>query len=54
VGILVHALHTQAGCEAVAAELERAGAKAVVMLGDLVKPETGRLLVERAVEAFGG
>ena len=53
-GILVHALHNQAGCEAVAAELERAGAKAAVMLGDLVKPETGRLLVERAVEAFGG
>jgi NAD(P)-dependent dehydrogenase (short-subunit alcohol dehydrogenase family) len=54
VGILVHALHNQAGCEAVAAELERAGAKAAVMLGDLVKPETGRLLVERAVESFGG
>jgi hypothetical protein len=24
------------------------------MLGDLFKPETGRLLVERTVEAFGG
>jgi NAD(P)-dependent dehydrogenase (short-subunit alcohol dehydrogenase family) len=54
VGVLVHALHNQAGCEAVAAEVERAGAKAVVMLGDLSTPETGKLLVERAVEAFGG
>lgn len=54
VGILVHALHNQTGCEAVATELERAGAKSAVMLGDLSRPETGRLLVERAVEAFGG
>ena len=54
VGILVHALHNSAGCEAVAAELRGAGAKTAVMLGDLSLPETGGLLVERAVSAFGG
>ena len=50
VGVLVHALHNRAGCEAVAAELGRAGASTTVMLGDLSVPETGHLLVERAVE----
>ena len=54
VGILVHALHNGAGCEAVAAELEQAGASTTVMLGDLSVPETGRLLVERAASTFGG
>jgi NAD(P)-dependent dehydrogenase (short-subunit alcohol dehydrogenase family) len=54
VGILVHALHNQAGCDAIAAELRQGGAQTTVMLGDLSKPETGALLVERAVEAFGG
>jgi 3-oxoacyl-[acyl-carrier protein] reductase len=54
VGILVHALHNRAGCEALAAELRDAGAETAVMLGDLSAPETGRLLVERAVSAFGG
>src|SRR5258706_11833761 len=53
-GILVHALHNRAGCEVVAAELRQAGAVAEVMLGDLSKPETGGLLVERAGKAFGG
>src|SRR5438552_937253 len=53
-GILVHALHNRAGCEAVAAELRQAGATAEVMLGDLSKPETGGLLVEQACKAFGG
>ena len=53
-GILVHALHNRAGCDAVAAELRQAGATVEVMLGDLSKPETGGLLVERACKAFGG
>jgi len=53
-GILVHALHNRAGCEAIAAELEQAGAKVTVMLGDLSEPETSARLVERGVEAFGG
>ena len=54
VGILLHALHNSAGCEAVAAELREGGASTDVMLGDLSLPETGRLLVERAVATFGG
>ena len=53
-GILVHALHNRAGCEAVAAELRQAGATAEVMLGDLSRPETGGLLVEQACRSFGG
>src|SRR5689334_20346674 len=53
-GILVHALHNRAGCDAVAAELRQAGATVEVMLGDLSKPETGGLLVERASKVFGG
>ncbi len=54
VGILVHALTNRKGCEEVAAELERAGAKTAILLGDLAAPETGARLVEHAVEAFGG
>ena len=53
-GILVHALHNRAGCEAVAAELRAAGAEAEIMLGDLSKPETGAQLVEQACRSFGG
>jgi len=54
VGVLVHALHNREGCEAVAAELRQAGAETAVMLGDLSNPETGALLVDRTVAAFGG
>jgi 3-oxoacyl-[acyl-carrier protein] reductase len=54
VGVVVHALHNRQGCEEVAAELRERGAEAIVELGDLSKPETGALLVARAVEAFGG
>jgi NAD(P)-dependent dehydrogenase (short-subunit alcohol dehydrogenase family) len=51
--ILVHALKNRSGCEAIAAELRAAGARAEVALGDLAEPQVGRNLVERAVEAFG-
>ncbi len=52
--MLVHALRNEAGCRRVAAEIEQAGGRALVVLGDLSRPETGAMLVERAVEAFGG
>ncbi|MBV9246302.1 MAG: SDR family oxidoreductase [Methylobacteriaceae bacterium] len=54
VGILVHALSNEAGCRRVAAEVEEAGGHALVVLGDLSRPDTGAMLVERAVAAFGG
>lgn len=54
VGVVVHALRNKQGCDEVAAELRQAGAEATVMLGDLSRPDTGALLVDRAVEAFGG
>ena len=54
VGIVVHALHNQDGCDAVAAELRAAGAQATVLLGDLAKPDTAAKLVDCAVNSFGG
>ena len=51
---VLHARANRAGCEDVAAELAAAGARAEVVLGDLADPDTGRLLVEAAVESFGG
>jgi 3-oxoacyl-[acyl-carrier protein] reductase len=53
-GILVHALHNRAGCEAVAAELRQAGAETAIMLADLSRPETGAQLIEQACRSFGG
>lgn len=51
---VLHARTNRAGCEGVAADLARAGARTEVVLGDLADTDTGRLLVESAVEAFGG
>ncbi len=53
-GILVHAARNRAGCEAVAAALRDAGARAEITLGDLARPETGHELVRDAVAHFGG
>ena len=54
VGILVHALHNRAGARRSRPSSSRQARKTTVMLGDLSKPETGALLVEHAVETFGG
>jgi len=54
VGIVIHALRNRAGCDKVSAEVRAAGARPVVELGDLARPETAHRLVEAAVSAFGG
>jgi NAD(P)-dependent dehydrogenase (short-subunit alcohol dehydrogenase family) len=51
--ILLHTKSNRAGLDKVAAELEAAGTRTVLALGDLAKRETGTQLVAQAVEAFG-
>ncbi|MFC0387412.1 SDR family NAD(P)-dependent oxidoreductase [Muricoccus vinaceus] len=53
-GIAVHARANRAGAEAVARELRAAGARAVVLMGDLTDPATPARLVEEAAAALGG
>jgi NAD(P)-dependent dehydrogenase (short-subunit alcohol dehydrogenase family) len=52
--IAVHCRQNRAGAEAVAAELRAAGAKAVVLVGDLTDPAVPARLVEESVAALGG
>ena len=54
VGLLIHALSNEAGCQRVAAEARDRGAEAVVALGDLSDGAVAEGLVDRAVTAFGG
>ena len=54
VGLLIHALSNEAGCQRVAAEARDQGAEAVVALGDLSDGAVAEALVDRAVTAFGG
>lgn len=51
--ILLHTKSNRAGLERVAAELEAAGARTVLALGDLAERQTGAKLVAAAVDAFG-
>jgi len=53
-GILVHAKDNRKGAEKVAAKARKRGAEAIVLLGDLSETGTGAILVEAAVDAFGG
>ncbi|HEY8611653.1 MAG TPA: SDR family oxidoreductase [Roseomonas sp.] len=52
--IAVHCRANRAGAESVAAELRAAGAKAVVLEGDLTDPAVPARLVQEVVDAFGG
>lgn len=53
VGFIIHALHNREGCEAMARELEAAGASARVVLGDLADPRTADALIDAADQAYG-
>ena len=52
--LAVHARRNREGAEAVAAELRAAGARAVVLMGDLADPEVPARLAEEAAAALGG
>ncbi|MDY0872423.1 SDR family NAD(P)-dependent oxidoreductase [Dongia rigui] len=54
VQILLHTKSNRAGLEQVAAEIEAAGTRTVLAMGDLAQRETGAQLVAQAIEAFGG
>ena len=54
VGLVIHARHNSEGAEATAERARKAGAEAVVKMGDLAEPATGAALIEAAVAAFGG
>jgi NAD(P)-dependent dehydrogenase (short-subunit alcohol dehydrogenase family) len=54
VGIVLHALKNQEGCETVAEKVMAAGGDAVISLGDLSDPAIAEGLVQRAVDQFGG
>ncbi len=51
--VLVHAHRDREGAEETARQVEAAGGKAVVALGDLADPEVPARIVEGAVSAFG-
>lgn len=53
VGILLHAAKNQAGCERVARDLEKRGAKTAIALGDLGDEGVGARLVAATAKAFG-
>jgi len=54
VAILVHARANEAGARAVAAEIDAAGARADIALGDLADPQVADRLVAQAAVSFGG
>jgi 3-oxoacyl-[acyl-carrier protein] reductase len=54
VGLVIHARKNAQGAQATAEKARKAGAHAVVRLGDLADPETGRALVDTAIGSFGG
>ena len=54
VGIVLHALENQVGCERVAENVMAAGGNAVISLGDLSDPTIAEGLVQTAIEHFGG
>ena len=51
--IALHARKNRAGAEKVAKVVREAGGKALVLEGDLAKPDTGRRLVDETAAAFG-
>ena len=51
--VLIHAKTNQTGCEATAEAVKAAGGEAVIMLGDLSKPDTGSKLINHVVNTFG-
>jgi len=51
---IVHTRRNSAGAEAVAAEVERAGGRAMVVLGDLAEADTAARIIDMATGAFGG
>ncbi|MCC2689774.1 MAG: fabG, partial [Rhizobiaceae bacterium] len=52
-GVLVHAHRDQGGAGETARQVEAAGGRAVIALGDLAEPETPARIVESALAAFG-
>jgi 3-oxoacyl-[acyl-carrier protein] reductase len=52
-GVIVNARSNRQEAEAVAGEVERAGSKAVVVLGDVADPNTAAALARAALERFG-
>lgn len=52
-GVIVNARSNRQEAEAVAGEVERAGSKAVVVLGDVADPNTAAALAAAALERFG-
>jgi 3-oxoacyl-[acyl-carrier protein] reductase len=52
-GVIVNARSNRKEAEAVAGEVERAGSKAVVVLGDVADPNTAAALARAALERFG-
>lgn len=54
VGVLVHARNNAEGADRVRRDVEAAGGRAVVALGDLTDPATAPRLVDMAVEGLGG
>jgi 3-oxoacyl-[acyl-carrier protein] reductase len=52
-GVIVNARSNRKETEAVAGEVERAGSKAVVVLGDVADPNTAAALARAALERFG-
>lgn len=52
-GLVLHARHNRAGCEAVAAECREKGASTEIVLGEAGDASTARELVDTAVSGFG-
>lgn len=50
---IIHALHNQKGCEQVAQEAEKLGARTRIVMGDLADPDTAGRLVDTAIRDFG-
>ena len=51
---VLHALSDREGCERTAVRAREAGARCVVLLGDLADPEVAEGLVDTAVQRFDG
>lgn len=53
-GIVIHALKNRMGCERTLREVEAAGARGIIAMGDLSEPGVPQRLVDTAVGSFGG
>jgi 3-oxoacyl-[acyl-carrier protein] reductase len=51
--IVINGSSDRAACEAVAREVEKAGRRAMVVMGDVGKPAECRRIAEEAIKAFG-